>query len=73
MTLLIQKLRETLTDKDFTRWYTQTLNGFDAGEAPTIEAAEKVYFSETKIEEYKNKLEIIDLLDQTLIQVDTAH
>ena len=38
------------------------LNGFDAGEAPTIEAAENLYFDETKIEEFENKLEIIEVV-----------
>ncbi|WP_440913511.1 hypothetical protein [Candidatus Pelagibacter sp.] len=56
------KIERQNYDNNFTTWYTQSINGFDAGETPSIDAAEKLYFSDLKIDEYKNKIEIVNII-----------
>ena len=53
--------RQTYND-NFDRWYTASINGLDAGEAPLVEDAEKLYFSDVKVDEYKNKIEIVNVI-----------
>ena len=42
--------RQTFND-DFNRWYNTSLSGLDAGDAPLVEDAERLYFSKLKIDE----------------------
>ena len=56
------KIERQTYDDDFNTWYTQSINGFDAGETPSVENAKSLYFSDLKIDGYKNKIETVNLI-----------
>lgn len=53
--------RQTFND-NFDRWYTQSITGLDAGDAPSIEEAENLYFNDTKLDNFKNRIEIVNVI-----------
>ena len=53
--------RQTYSD-DFDIWYNTNLSGLDAGDKPSIDVAKSLYFDELKIEDFKQKIEIIDTI-----------
>ena len=46
----------------FTTWYETSLKGLDAGEQPDITKARNLFFSDEKIDDYNNKIEIVNAI-----------
>jgi len=55
---------------NFNSWYTTSISGLDAGETPSLDKAESLYFDDVKIDEMKIKLTSLKVLLQQLTKVD---
>jgi len=56
------KIERQSYNKKFDNWYSVSLQGLDAGTAPDLNEAKNLFFSEEKLDEYKDKIEIVNAI-----------